>query len=124
MRIKITTQSTGSVTATLSDENPVTAKAIIDALPITGNANLWGDEIYFSIPVDAPEENGKTVVEKGDIAYWPPGKAFCIFFGLTPVSDANVIRPASEVNVIGKIDGDPEIFMEVDNGEKISIEKA
>jgi len=123
MRIKITTQSTGSVTATLSDENPVTAKAIFDALPITGHANLWGDEIYFSIPVDVPEENGKTVVEMGDIAYWPPGKAFCIFFGLTPVSDENEIRPASVVNVFGKIDGDPKIFIEVDNGEKISIEK-
>ena len=123
MRIKITTKSTGSVTATLSDENPDTAKAIFDALPITGHANLWGDEIYFSIPVDVPEENGKTVVEMGDIAYWPPGKAFCIFFGLTPVSDENEIRPASVVNVFGKIDGDPKIFIEVDNGEKISIEK-
>jgi uncharacterized protein len=124
MRIKITTDSTGSFTANLSNENPVTAKAIYDALPIVGRANLWGDEIYFSIPVESAAENGKTVVELGDIAYWPPGKAFCIFFGPTPMSRGNEIRPASEVNVIGRVEGDAKAFKKVANGEKVTLEKA
>lgn len=123
MRIKITTDSTGSVIANLSDENPVTSKAIYDALPIVGRANLWGDEIYFSIPVESAAENGKTVVELGDIAYWPPGNAFCIFFGATPMSRGNEIRPASAVNVIGRVEGDPKVFKKVANGEKVTIEK-
>lgn len=124
MKIIITTSSTGPVEAVLSDENANTKKAFIEALPITGRANLWGDEIYFSIPVEAPPENGKTVVELGDIAYWPPGNAFCIFFGRTPMSRGDEIRPASAVNVFGKIDGDPKVFKKVQNGEEVKIELA
>ena len=123
MKIKITTPSTGSVVAELTEENPETVKALIEALPITGRANLWGDEIYFSIPVDAPTENTKTVVELGDLAYWPPGNAFCIFFGPTPMSRGNEIRPASAVNVFGKVTGDPRVFKKVKNGEEVKIER-
>jgi len=124
MSIKITTSSTGTVEATLSDENPETVRAFIEALPITGKANLWGDEIYFIIPVEAPPENGKSVVELGDIAYWPPGNAFCIFFGSTPMSSGEEIRPASEVNVFGRIKGDPRVFKKVRNGEEVKIKLA
>jgi len=124
MYIKITTPSTGPVKATLSNENPETTKAFIKALPIIGRANLWGDEIYFSIPVEAPPENGKSVVELGDIAYWPPGNALCIFFGPTPMSRGDEIRPASAVNVFGKIDEDPKVFKKVLNGEEVKIELA
>ena len=124
MKIKITTPSTGPVEAVLTEKNPATAKAIYDALPITGRANLWGDEIYFSIPVEAEPENGKTIVGLGDLAYWPPGNAFCIFFGPTPMSRGDEIRPASAVNVFGKISGDPKVFKKVGNGEKITIERA
>ena len=124
MKIKITTPSTGPVEATLTEENSKTAKAIYAALPISGRANLWGDEIYFNIPVSTPPENGKTVVELGDIAYWPPGKAFCIFFGLTPMSKEDEIKPASAVNVFGKINGDSKVFKKVRNGEEVKIERA
>ena len=124
MKIKITTSSTGPVDAVLSDENPRTAKAIYEALPIKGNANLWGDEVYFSIPVEANPENGKSVVELGDLAYWPPVNAFCIFFGPTPMSRGDEIRPASAVNVFGRITGDPKVFKKVRNGEKVTIERA
>ena len=124
MKIKITTSSTGPVDAVLSDENPRTAKAIYEALPIKGNANLWGDEVYFSIPVEANPENGKSAVELGDLAYWPPGNAFCIFFGPTPMSRGDEIRPASAVNVFGRITGDPKVFKKVRNGEKVTIERA
>jgi uncharacterized protein len=124
MKIKITTKNTGTVTATLTNENPETAKAFKEALPITGKANTWGDEIYFTIPVETPEENSQPVVELGDIAYWPPGNAFCIFFGRTPMSRGDEIRPASPVNVFGKIDGDPTVYKKVRSGEEVIIEKA
>ena len=124
MKIKITTKSTGTITATLTEENPKTAKAFTEALPITGQANTWRDEIYFTVPVEAVEENSKPVVELGDIAFWPPGNAFCIFFGRTPMSRGDEIRPASPVNVFGKIVGDPTVFKKVRSGEEVRIEKA
>jgi hypothetical protein len=123
-RIKITTPSTGEVHAELTVENPETADAIWNALPIEGLANTWGDEIYFSIGVEVEKENAKPVVELGELGYWPPGGAFCIFFGPTPVSRGNEIRPASPVNVFGKILGDPKVFKKVASGEAVRVEKA
>ena len=101
-----------------------TAQKVWDALPIEGRVNTWGDEIYFSIPVDVGSENAKAVVPEGDLGYWPPGNAFCIFFGLTPASQGDEIRPASPVNVFGKIIGDPKVFKKVRPGAKIIIEKS
>jgi len=124
MRIRIVTDATGPVEASLTDESPDTAKRIWEALPIEARANTWGDEIYFGIPVDADPENPREVVELGDLAYWPPGKAFCIFFGRTPASRGDEIRPASAVNVFGKVEGDPKIFKKVRSGDRVSIERA
>ena len=124
MKIKIVSEKTGPIQATLTDENEETSEAIYAALPIEASANTWGDEIYFSIPVDVGLGNPKEVVNMGDLAYWPPGKAFCIFFGKTPASRGDDIRPASAVNVIGKIEGDPKVFKKVSSGDKIQIEKA
>jgi len=123
MKIKIITEATGEVYATLSDENPGTANTFWDALPIEARANTWGDEIYFSIPVHHGEENSKETVELGDLGYWPPGNAFCIFFGPTPASRGDEIRPASPVNVFGKVIGDPKVFKKVRGGAKIRIER-
>ena len=124
MRIKITTESTGTVEAEITDENPVTARAILDALPIKGRANTWGEEIYFKVPVVSDIENSKVVVELGDLAFWPPGNAFCIFFGPTPMSRGDEIRPASEVNVFGRIIGDPKVFKRVRSGKEVTNETA
>ena len=97
------------VTAVLNDS--ATADQLWDALPITGRAQTWGDEIYFSIPVKAEEEaSSQDTVDVGTIAYWPPGSALCLFWGPTPMSAAGEIRPASAVNVIGLIDGDPTVL--------------
>jgi len=109
------------ISAKLNDSK--TAQKIWDALPIEGRVNTWGDEIYFSIPVNVGLENAKAVVSEGDLGYWPPGNAFCIFFGLTPASQADEIRPASPVNIFGKIIGDPKAFKKVSSGAKIIIEK-
>ncbi|MEM2876443.1 MAG: cyclophilin-like fold protein, partial [Candidatus Bathyarchaeia archaeon] len=87
-------------------------------------ANTWGEEIYFSIPVYLELEDSQETVEVGDIGYWPPGHAFCIFFGKTPASRGSEIRPASAVNVFGKVVGDPKVFKKVKDGDTILIERA
>ncbi|MGQ9625808.1 MAG: cyclophilin-like fold protein [Anaerolineae bacterium] len=116
--------SAGEVKAQAELNETKTAQAIWEALPITGRANTWGDEIYFSIPVHLEEENPQALVEMGDLGYWPPGNAFCIFFGPTPSSLGDEIRPASPVNVFGKVLGDPKVFKKVRGGTKVVIEQA
>lgn len=99
-----------------------TAEAIWRALPIKARANTWGEEIYFSIPVKCEEENAREVVSLGDLGYWPPGTAFCIFFGRTPASQGEEIRPASPVNVVGKVLGNAKEFKKARAGSEITIE--
>lgn len=124
-KIKIFTERTGYVSAEVSfEKNPRTAEAIYTALPITGRANRWGDEIYFSIPVSIDQENAEEEVEVGDLAYWPPGNGFCIFFGRTPASTRDKPKAASPVNVFGNIIGDATIFRKTRSGEQVRIEKA
>lgn len=107
--------------ATLNDTK--TALAIWEALPVKASASTWGDEIYFPIPVKPELEQGQELVEVGDLGYWPSGNAFCIFFGPTPVSQGNEIRPASAVNVFGRITGDTTILKKVPSGSNILIER-
>lgn len=122
-KIKIYTNTTGTVIVKLLQEkNPKTVEAISSILPITAKANIWGNEIYFRIGVKVKLENSQQIVEKGDIAYWPPGEAFCIFFGLTPSSVGDEIRAASSVNVFGRILGNSEVFKKVKQGDTIHIE--
>jgi len=123
-RIKISSKATGPVEAVVTSENPRTAEVIWGALPIKGNANRWGDEIYFSISVSLKEERTKTEVEVGNIAYWPPGKALCIFFGPTPVSQHGEPRAYSPVNVFAKVATDPTVFKKVRDGEQVTVERA
>jgi|SRR3989304_2966245 len=122
-RIRISTKATGAVEAILTSENPKTAEAIWAALPIKGNANRWGDEIYFSIPVSLKEEKARAEVEVGGIAYWPPGKALCIFFGPTPVSQHGEPRAYSPVNVFAKVATDAAVFKKVRDGEQVTLER-
>ncbi len=102
-----------------------TARLIWEALPIEAKSNLWGEEIYFAIPVKAGQEAGaREVVSSGELGYWPPGCAFCIFFGPTPASRGDEIRAASAVNIIGKVLSDPKGFLNVKSGETVFLEKA
>jgi len=119
--IKITA---GSVEQTAELNDSSTASKIWDALPVEAAGNTWGDEIYFSIPVKCDYEDAQEVVELGDLAYWPPGTAFCIFFGQTPASRGGEIRPASAVNVFGRLNGDPRDFKTVPDGQRVVIERA
>lgn len=100
-----------------------TAAAIYRALPIEAEARTWGDEIYFPIPVDQPlEANAVELVAVGDLGYWPTGRAFCIFFGPTPISRDGEIRPASAVNLIGRVVDDTSGFKSVRDGDLVRLE--
>lgn len=113
----------GSVAAEAVLNDSVTAGAVWDALPLSVPADTWGDEIYFGIPVKAAPESARETVERGDLGYWPPGSAFCIFFGPTPASRGTEIRPASPVNVFGRLVGDPGVFKKVRAGTAVRVER-
>ena len=100
-----------------------TTKLIFDELPLKGQANFWGDEIYFPVSFTAElEEDAQEEVEIGTLAYWPPSKAFCIFFGPTPVSTSTKPRGYSAVNVVGKIHGNLDHLRTISPGETIRVE--
>ena len=103
-----------------------TADAIWEALPIARTVNTWGHEFYFDIGVLADQEpDASDVVEVGDLGYWPPGLAFCVFFGRTPASQGNEVRAASPVNVVGRICDPPvDALRRVRMGTAIRIEAA
>ena len=109
------------VKAELNDTK--TAEAIWQALPIKGVTNTWGDEIYFPIPLNLELEKGQELMDIGDLAYWPPGNAFCIFFGLTPMSRWGEIVAASPVTVFGRVTGDVALFKQITAGTEIIIER-
>ncbi|MFC1821676.1 cyclophilin-like fold protein [Thermodesulfobacteriota bacterium] len=100
-----------------------TAQKIATALPFKTVFETWGDEIYFTVPVESDlDETAREVVEMGDLGYWPTGKAFCIFFGQTPISQPGEIIPASAVNIIGRVEGDAGRFKEVMEHREVFIE--
>ncbi|MCJ7617215.1 MAG: cyclophilin-like fold protein [Desulfobacterales bacterium] len=112
-----------SVQAELNDTN--TAEKIFKALPIEGTVNLWGDEIYFDIPLELDLENdARADVEVGELGYWPSGPAFCIFFGPTPVSKDEKPRAYSPVNIFGRIIGNSTQLKTVSNGSKIRVTRS
>jgi hypothetical protein len=113
----------GAIEAEAELNNTSTAQAIWETLPIKSRVNLWGDEIYFSIPLSLNLEAGQGVVNMGELGYWPDGNAFCIFFGPTPVSQGDEIRPASPVAVFGKVIGDATTFKKIAEGTKITIRR-
>jgi len=113
----------GNIEVTAELNETKTAGAIREVLPVKGRANCWGDEIYFSIPVSLEEEDAQELVGMGDLGYWPPGTGFCLFFGSTPMSRGQEIRPASPVNVFGRIIGDPKVLKQVASGAEITVEE-
>ncbi len=122
-KIKI---SSGDVELLASLNESDTCRSIWEALPIQGSANIWGDEIYFSIPVSASGDSTATdVVDIGTVAYWPPGNALCLFWGPTPASrNDDEIRAASAVNICGKIESDASILTQIRSGSAIVIDRA
>lgn len=121
MRVRIVIGQV-SVDARLLDT--ACAKALYEILPIESTVNEWGDEFYFRIPKTlSPDETLTDDVDVGDIGYWPPGNAVAIFFGPTPISDGEKPRPASKVNLIGKVIGDARILKMAKGSKKVTVEK-
>ena len=117
--------SAGNVSLPAELNDSPTARQVWEALPIEGTANTWGDEIYFAIPVVAAEEpQARADVAVGELGYWPPGHAFCIFFGPTPASSGQSPRAYSPVNVLGHVLGDATRWRAVQAGTRVRLTPA
>jgi len=117
--------SAGDITVVAELGESLTARKIWEALPVDGTINRWGDEIYFAIPVkigEGPDAQEDVLV--GDLGYWPPGSAFCVFFGPTPASTDEHPRAASPVNVFGHVKDDAIILRAVQSGSTVRVERS
>ncbi|AJQ93894.1 cyclophilin-like family protein [Gynuella sunshinyii] len=111
----------GQVTITLRDT--ISAKALLAARPIQSTANIWGDEVYCQVPFTvAPEADASTVVDKGAVCFWLEGNALALLFGPTPISSSNECRLISAANILGHIDGNPELLRSINQHNPIRIE--
>jgi len=120
-RIKI---SAGPVTVEAVLNDTPTAQAVWEALPFDARASLWGEEIYFETPISLDlDSSAREVVEAGSLGYWPQGRAMCIFFGPTPISAPGEIRPASAVNIFGRLEQGIELLGRVANGDQVRVDR-
>ncbi len=111
-RVRITL---GDIVVTVTLDASNTARLLEEAMPFESTAQRWGDEVYFQTPVEAGEENAQAEVPSGTVAYWPPGKALCLFFGQ---------KPYSPVNVVGQVEGDATVLAGVKDGDAVRVERA
>ena len=121
-KVEIVVSKSENIEIELDDSSALnTVKKLVDGLPFTVGVNLWGEEIYTDeSPVNEKEENAKALVELNDVAYWPTGKAICLFFGPTPIGKKGEIKPYSPVNVIGKIlNPDKSILKKISNATEV-----
>ncbi len=120
--IKVIFNGVGSVLVEVKEDwNPKTAKRIMESLPLTGRAMRWGDEVYFEVGLNIEEENTRVDMEVGDVAFWPPGNAICLFFGRTPVSVSDKPRAYSPVNPFGVIVEGIDVLRRVKGGERVTV---
>jgi hypothetical protein len=115
----------GPVVASAELATNATAEAIWNSLPLEGRVQRWGEEIYFDIPVSiAASPDARQVMEIGELAYWPGGTAFCIFFGPTPASQTDEPRAYTDVNPFGRVLGNAIVFSKIADGEVITVSRA
>lgn len=108
------------MTATLRD-TPTTEK-LRGVLPCESRANIWGDEVYFEIPMATSlESDAQQVVEPGTVGFWVEGNCLAIPFGPTPISQGEECRLAAKVNLLGKVEGDPKILKGVQEGDAVKV---
>ena len=124
-KIEIVIPQLKNIEIELDDLNsPNTVKKFVENLPFTVSLNLWGDEIYTEeSPIQEKEENAKPLVELNDVAYWPTGKAICLFYGPTPIGKKGEIKPYSPVNIVGKIlKPDKSILRKISDGSEATFQ--
>ena len=112
----------GEITAALKDTR--TNRALLEALPCTSNANTWGEEVYFSVPVDSDlEPDARQVVPPGTVCFWVEGSSLAIPYGPTPISEGDECRLAAACNVLGEVEGDPQVLASVHTGDAITVKR-
>ncbi|MFX0113337.1 MAG: cyclophilin-like family protein [Candidatus Hodarchaeota archaeon] len=116
--------SQGEVVArVIQDKNVAITQEVAKCLPLSSKVETWGEEIYFETSIAARVQEPQEIVDLGDVGYWPPGRALCLFFGKTPISSENEIRPASAVGVFAQLIPPFEVLKQVQSGEKIKVRK-
>jgi len=101
-----------------------TASRVYRSCPLEGEAEVWGEEVYFSVPVEHdPKDPLSHYVCRGEVGFWPPGRAICLFFGATPESPEGTIRPDGPVIVIGRVVSDFADYHKVREGERARVER-
>ncbi|HEY5762289.1 MAG TPA: cyclophilin-like fold protein [Rhodocyclaceae bacterium] len=119
MRIRI---SSATVTLTVELNESPTAAALVKALPFSATVNTWGEEIYFATPVTAKlSADARADAAVGEVGYWPPGQALCVFFGRTPASTGSEPRAASPVNPVGRVVGDAKAAAQIHDGTSVTV---
>lgn len=83
--------------------------------PLVVRASKWKEEMYFDVGVDL--EGGRLTprVARGDVAYWPPGRALCVFYGLS--------QPYTPVRVVGRALGCLYPLRDVEDGSVARLEE-
>ena len=101
-----------------------TADAIYDSVPFSSSASLWGEEVYFSTPVNVPRESdARAIVEAGELAFWVEGASIAIGFGPTPISQGKEIRLAARTNIWARAVKDMRQLRAVPEGVAITVER-
>lgn len=110
----------GSVTTAL--RNTPTSAKLVAALPCTAHAHTWGEEVYFTLPVEAAlEQNARQVVEPGTVCFWVEGASLALPYGATPIAQKGESRLVTKCNLLGKIDGDPRALAEIRDGDTVNV---
>lgn len=119
MKIKLSWQH-GELSATLRDTP--TSQKLLAALPCESSCNTWGEEVYFSVPMESTlEDDAMQVVDPGTICFWVEGNSLAIPFGPTPISEGDECRLAARVNLLGKYEGDPKVLGTIKDGDTIRV---
>jgi hypothetical protein len=120
-KITITINSALKLAAVLNDS--ATATKLAAALPLELAMTRWGDEYYGACGVrDSLAPEARTLMAVGEIAYWPPGNALCLFFGPTPASRGEAPEAASEVNPVGMIEANCGELKKLGGSIKVKLE--
>ncbi len=124
MSTKITLTVNGTAFAAELNDGPA-AKEILGKLPLEISMSRWGDEYYGGAGLSTPvQDDARDTMEVGELAVWPPGKAFCIFFGPTPASSDDRPVAASDANPVGRMLDDSSPLKSMGSSVRVKLEKA
>lgn len=124
MPVSVTIDLDGVALTGVLAESPAAA-ALAARLPLKLSLSRWGDEYYGGIgaPLEGLSGEQREEMAVGELAYWPPGNAFCVFFGPTPVSQGDEPRAAGPVYPLGRVDGDWAAVAALGSTVRVRIEK-